>query len=75
MALVNGGWTTTNRVLAKFCCVHLKGSLRRGGSKNAHRQMGIASGARDMLPNPALNADVPHAGLRPGSGPPVSLVR
>ena len=23
-------------------------------------------------PNPSLNADVPHAGLRPGSGPPVS---
>jgi hypothetical protein len=26
-------------------------------------------------PNLSLNADVPHAGLRPGSGPPVSLVR
>jgi hypothetical protein len=23
---------------------------------------------------PALNADVPHAGLHPGSGPPVSLI-
>jgi hypothetical protein len=26
-------------------------------------------------PNPSLNTDVPHAGLRPGSGPPVSLFR
>jgi len=26
-------------------------------------------------PNPSLNADVPHAGLRPGMRPPVSLVR
>jgi hypothetical protein len=26
-------------------------------------------------PNPSLNANVPHAGLRPGSGPPVSLFR
>ena len=25
--------------------------------------------------NPSLNADVPHAGLRPRSGPPVSLIR
>jgi hypothetical protein len=24
-------------------------------------------------PNPSLNADVPRSGLRPGSGPPVSL--
>jgi len=28
-----------------------------------------------MGPNLSLNADVPHAGLRPGSGPPVSLFR
>jgi len=28
-----------------------------------------------VRPNPSLNADVPHAGLRPGSGPPVSLFR
>jgi hypothetical protein len=28
-----------------------------------------------MTPNPSLNTDVPHAGLRPGSGPPVSLFR
>jgi hypothetical protein len=28
-----------------------------------------------MRPNPPLNADVPHAGLRPCSGPPVSLFR
>jgi len=28
-----------------------------------------------MGPNPSLNADVPPAGLRPRSGPPVSLVR
>ena len=35
-----------------------------------------ASGHRVTLtPNPALNADVPHAGLRRGSGPPVSLFR
>jgi hypothetical protein len=27
-----------------------------------------------MTPNPSLNADVPRAGLRPRSGPPVSLV-
>ncbi len=27
-----------------------------------------------MLPNLSLNADVPHAGLRPGSGPPVSFI-
>ena len=26
-------------------------------------------------PNPSLNADVPHAGLRPRNGPPVSLFR
>jgi len=26
-------------------------------------------------PNPSLNADVPDAGLRPRSGPPVSLFR
>ena len=31
--------------------------------------------SRVKTPNPSLNADVPHAGLRPGSGPPVSLVR
>ena len=29
----------------------------------------------DPWPNPSLNADVPHAGLRPRSGPPVSLIR
>jgi hypothetical protein len=28
--------------------------------------------ARLRMPNLSLNADVPHAGLRPGSGPPVS---
>lgn len=28
-----------------------------------------------LPPNPSLNTDVPHAGLRPRSGPPVSLVR
>ena len=28
-----------------------------------------------MPPNPSLYADVPPAGLRPGSGPPVSLYR
>jgi hypothetical protein len=28
-----------------------------------------------LAPNPSLNTDVPHAGLRPRSGPPVSLVR
>jgi hypothetical protein len=28
-----------------------------------------------MPPNPSLNADVPHAGLRPRSGPPVSSFR
>ena len=27
------------------------------------------------LPNLSLNVDVLHAGLRPGSGPPVSLIR
>ncbi len=27
-----------------------------------------------LMPNPSLNADVPHAGLRPRSGPPVSLI-
>jgi hypothetical protein len=27
---------------------------------------------RPATPNPSLNTDVPHAGLRPGSGPPVS---
>jgi len=26
----------------------------------------------DLRPNLSLNADVPHAGLRPRSGPPVS---
>ena len=30
---------------------------------------------RMKTPNPSLNADVPHAGLRPRSGPPVSLFR
>ena len=30
---------------------------------------------QQLRPNPSLNADVPRAGLRPGSGPPVSLVR
>ena len=29
----------------------------------------------ELPPNLSLNADVPHAGLRPGSGPPVSLFR
>ena len=28
-----------------------------------------------LPPNLSLNADVPQAGLRPGSGPPVSLIR
>ena len=28
-----------------------------------------------LRPNPALNADVPYAGLRLRNGPPVSLVR
>jgi hypothetical protein len=28
-----------------------------------------------MLSNPSLNTDVTHAGLRPRSGPPVSLLR
>ena len=28
-----------------------------------------------MWLNPSLNADVPHTGLRPRSGPPVSFVR
>ena len=28
-----------------------------------------------VRPNLSLNADVPRAGLRPRSGPPVSLVR
>ena len=33
-------------------------------------------GCRDATrANPSLNADVPHAGLRPGMRPPVSLVR
>ena len=31
--------------------------------------------ATRRLPNPSLNTDVPHAGLRPRSGPPVSLFR
>jgi hypothetical protein len=40
----------------------------------------MPGGGRNMLifsvpPNLSLNADVPHAGLRPGSGPPVSFVR
>jgi len=34
-----------------------------------------AEGQFQMRPNPSLNADVPHAGLRPGSGSPVSLIR
>jgi hypothetical protein len=32
----------------------------------------VAGVVASLLPNPALNADVPPAGLRPGSGPPVS---
>ena len=28
-----------------------------------------------MRPNLSLNSDVPHAGLRPRNGPPVSLLR
>jgi hypothetical protein len=39
----------------------------------------VPSQAKDrvnnLTPNLALNADVPHAGLRPRSGPPVSLFR
>jgi hypothetical protein len=34
-----------------------------------------ARGVRALKPNPSLNADVPHAGLRPRGGPPVSLFR
>jgi hypothetical protein len=30
---------------------------------------------RIMAPNLSLNADVPHAGLRPRNAPPVSLFR
>ena len=36
------------------------------------RRCGVIGSAR---PNPSLNADVPHAGLRRRSGPPVSLFR
>jgi hypothetical protein len=32
-------------------------------------------GFKPVRPNPSLNANVPHAGLRPGSAPPVSLFR
>jgi hypothetical protein len=31
--------------------------------------------SRQARPNPSLNTDVPHAGLRPASGPPVNLFR
>ena len=31
--------------------------------------------ALKAMPNPSLNADVPCVGLRPRSGPPVSLYR
>jgi len=32
----------------------------------------VATVVADPGPNPSLNADVPRAGLRPRSGPPVS---
>jgi len=75
MASVYGGWNTTNRFLAKFFCVRLKDSLRKGGSKNANWQMDIAFGARDMLHNPtvktvpvrgASTTPTPGASITPG---------
>ena len=38
-------------------------------------ELSLDSGDLRERPNPSLTADVPHAGLRPGSGPPVSLIR
>jgi hypothetical protein len=35
----------------------------------------VPAGLVTLVPNPSLNADVPCAGLRPRSGPPVSLFR
>jgi hypothetical protein len=35
----------------------------------------IAQFVVSMQPKRSLNADVPHVGLRPGSWPPVSLIR
>jgi nicotinamidase-related amidase len=35
----------------------------------------VPAGEIDFEANPSLNADVPHARLRPRSGPPVSLFR
>jgi len=47
--------------------------MRRSGS----RKPSVSSTFFEqfMVPNLSLNADVPRAGLRPGSGPPVSLYR
>jgi hypothetical protein len=35
----------------------------------------VPAGLVTLAPNPSLNADVPRAGLRPRTGPPVSLFR
>ena len=47
--------------------------LRQGGSQLSRRRHPMRSNwLSAMTANPSLNADVPGAGLRPRSGPPVS---
>ena len=40
-----------------------------------HALRSATSVCAGVWPNPSLNADVPHAGLRPRNRPPVSLIR
>ena len=54
--------------------VNARSSMRRL-SKPFRLNHSMGSIPMCATPNPSLNADVPHAGLRPRSGPPVSLFR
>jgi hypothetical protein len=49
-----------------------------GSRENSRHFRNVQTSPRESLkptPNLSLNADVPHAGLRPGMRPPVSLFR
>jgi hypothetical protein len=63
-----GGWTAVSgiwQILALFVVIAIAHALA----------VVFLFGSKPVRPNPSLNADVPHAELRPGSTPPVSLFR
>jgi hypothetical protein len=50
------------------------GAQRRGATRALPAAM-LSRSNLSRTPKPSLNADVPHAGLRRSSGPPVGLYR